>query len=365
MKQLCTVLWASALAEFIQFKRNRTVLALALVQAITFLFLVSLFGMTGALAPTAVIDNDHGAYAQAFIEDLRSAHHSFTIKFMDEARATEAIKHGDLVAMIVIPSGFTDAISHGQPISLKVIVDNIDTDMTDDIQRALPSATMAFGKQSHLPGLHVQTQETDLISNDTGFIHYLIVSGLVLAAFTISGILSAVAVAREYEGGTARMIAVSPVHPLVPMLGRVLATSIVSALAASLTVAVALLGYGIVPAHPFEMAAALICCIVIFALVGMALGACLKRTLPVASLVFGIALPLFMVSGSYEPERFDGNLIWSIAHFSPVYYAVGILEHSVHNLHVTPESVSLNFLALGGWALLALLGAGLCVRGAH
>jgi ABC-type Na+ efflux pump permease subunit len=152
--------------------------------------------MTGARAPTAVIDYDHGAYSQALIENLAAAHHSFTLKFMDEAQATKAIKRGNLVAMIVIPPGFTDAISHGHVIPLKVIVDNIDTDMTDDIQRALPSAIIAFGKQSRLPFIHVQVQEKDLIDHDTDFIPYLVVSGLVLAAFTISAILSAVAVAR-------------------------------------------------------------------------------------------------------------------------------------------------------------------------
>ena len=150
------------------------------------------------------------------------------------------------------------------------------------------------------------------------------------------------------------MLALSPVNPLVPLIGRVLATNVVATFAVSLTVGVAVFGYGIVPAHPLEMAAALLVCIFIFGCVGVALGAAMKRTLPVASLVFGMALPLFMVSGSYEPERFDGNLIWTIAHCSPVYYAVGILEHAAHGLRVTPETVAANFLALACWAIVSL-----------
>src|SRR5450759_4146554 len=165
-------LLGGARAEFMQLKRSRLLVALTVVQAVTFLFLVSLFGMTGSRAPTAVIDYDQGVHARAFIEKLKSAHHSFAVRTMDEAAAMDAIHHGNLVAMIIIPRGFTAAISRGQTIPLKVVVDNIDTDMTDDIQRALPSAIGAFGRGLRLPGIHAQTEEVDLIDHDTDFIPY-------------------------------------------------------------------------------------------------------------------------------------------------------------------------------------------------
>jgi len=362
MNPVIRALLGSAQAEFIQLARARSLVILTVVQAVTFLFLVSLFGMTGARAPTALIDYDKGMYAQIFVQNLKTAHHSFTIIPMDEETANRALAHGNLVAEIIIPAGFSDAMSQGKTVPLKVIVDNIDTDMTDDIQRALPSAIIQFAKQIKLPGIHVQVAEHDLIDHDTDFIPYLVVSSLVLAAFTISGILSAVAVAREYETGTAAMLALAPVHPIVPLVGRVLATCAVSMGALAITCCVAVFGYGIIPKHPFEMAATLASCVIIFGCIGVALGAGMKRTLPVASLVFGIALPLFMFSGSYEPERFDGNTIWTLAHFSPVYYAVGILEHAAYGLIVTPESVSLNFLYLLGWAVGALLVAAIFTR---
>ena len=343
-----------AAAEFIQLRRSPLLVALTVVQAVTFLFLVSLFGMTGARAPTALVDYDLGGRAQAFIQDLKQAHHSFTIKPMSENQARDALEHGNLVSMIVIPRKFTYLISSRRNVSLEVVVDNIDTDMTADIQRALPSAIVAFGKRLNLPGIRVRVEETDLIDHDTEFIPYLVASALVLSAFIIAGNLSAVAVAREYESGTSTLLCLSPVHPLAPIFGRLLAVSLFSLATLVLSVCVAIFGYGIVPAHPLEMAFALAACVFIFGCLGAALGAALKYTLPVSSIIFGLALPLFLVSGSYEPERFDGNLIWGIAHFSPVYYAVGIIEHAVHNLKVTPETVGQNFLALGMFGLFFL-----------
>jgi uncharacterized protein YjbI with pentapeptide repeats len=118
--------------------------------------------------------------------------------------------------------------------------------------------------------------------------------------------------------------------------------------------AVTILGYHIIPAHPLEMVGVILLSIAIFSCIGAALGVAIKRTLPVASLVFGLSLPLYICSNSLEPQRFDGYPIWLIAHISPVYYSVGILEQAFHDLQVTPESVPTNFLFLLGWAAIML-----------
>ncbi len=273
-----------------------------------------------------------------------------------------AIQRGALVAIITIPKGFSDAIAHGMTVPLEVVVDNIDTDMTDDIQRALPSAIVAFGRDAHLPGIRVHSTEVDLIGHDTDYIAYLVVSALALDAFLVAGILGAMAVAREFESGTVQMLAVAPAHPLAPLAGRILTTDAVAALSMLVTTALVVGIYRVVPVHPLELIAVLLACIVIFGCVGAALGALLKRTLPVASLTLGLTLPLYIGSGSLEPIRFDGNLIWKIAHLSPVYYAVGVLQDAFHGLQVTPEPAVVDFLALIGWAIAALLLARMSLR---
>ena len=169
-------------------------------------------------------------------------------------------------------------------------------------------------------------------------------------------------VAREFESGTATLLWLSPIPFLIPLLGRVLATMVISTLAIGMATGVVVFGYGVTPRYPLQLASVLLVCIVIFSCLGVALGAMIRRTLPVTSLIFGLALPLYLISGSYEPERFDGNLIWGIAHLSPMYYAVGIAEHAVHGFQVTPESVTVNYLILFGWALLALFCAWYATR---
>lgn len=356
MKGWRRILWEGARAEAAQLRRSPLLVALAVVQAVTFLLLVSLFGLTGSRAPTGIVDNDHTPLAQHFLDDLSNAHRSFALRPMPASAAERALRSGDLVAVITIPAGFSSALLHGDTVALPVDIDNVDADLTDDVQRALPSAILAFGHQLGLPGIRVQPAERDVIGHDTGFIPYLVVSALALDALVVAGVLAAICVAREFETGTGRVLALTPVHPLLPLAGRLLTTAAVSILALGVTTAIVVLLYGVTPVHTLELVLGLSACVSIFTCFGAAVGSLIRRTLPVTALIFGLALPLYIDSGSLEPERFDGDVIWGIAHASPVYYAVGVLEHAFHALLVTPEGVFMDVLALIAWAAAALSG---------
>src|SRR5439155_19726804 len=109
--------------------------------------------------------------------------------------------------------------------------------------------------------------------------------------------------------------------------------------------------YGVHPQNMVGTLGALALCTVIFAALGACVGNALKRTLPVATLFFGLALPLYIDSGSLEPERFDGGKLWLVAHLTPVYAAVGVLQKAVHGFAVTPEpvAVDLGVCSCGRW----------------
>lgn len=349
-------------AEILQLRRSPLFVFLTVIQAITFLLLVSLFGLTGSYAPVALLRNDTGPYAQQFIAMLASTHHSFDLKQMDSASATAALHRGDIVGILTIPEGFSDAVLYGRDTTIPIAVDNVNTDMTEDVQRGLPSAIVRYGQQLQLPGIHVHVQEQDLIPHDTDFISYLVVSGLALNAFVIAGILSATAIAREFESGTARLLSVAPCAAFFPLAGRAAATTALAGVCLLLPLALVVFGYHVVPLHPIAALGTLLLCTLLFSCLGIVFGALMKRTVPVASLIVGLSLPLYLCSGALEPERFDGSLLWQIAHLSPVYQAVGLLEMAFHGLQVTPESTAVNLAALVGWMAGMLVLAGLLLR---
>ncbi len=138
------------------------------------------------------------------------------------------------------------------------------------------------------------------------------------------------------------------------LAGKLFAAGAVSSVAVGVAGAIVMAAYGVSPANVPAMAAGLVLCVAIFTCLGACAGALLRRSLPVAATLFGLALPLYLDSGALEPERFDGPRVWALAHASPVYFAVGVLERAGHGLQVTPESAAWDVGILCVWAVVAM-----------
>ena len=341
-----TICCMSALLELAHLNRNRAFAALSALAAVSFLVMVSLFGLTGSYAPVAVIDLDQGPEAQRLIDALLAAHHSFRLEPMSAQQAAAKLSTGRLVGIITIPENFSADVDRGRTIAIDVQIDNVNVDQTNDVQRALPAAIVDFGRKHQFPGLRAQMVEHDVLPRDTGYIPYLAVSALALDAMLIAGILGALATSREWERKTVKMLRLSPAPPGAVLAGKLTVAGSVAGAALLVTVLAIVWIYGVVPVAPWATLFTLLACVAIFTCFGAWLGASLKRTLAAVPLLFGLIMPLYVDSGALEPTRFDGEAIWRIAHLSPIYYAVGVLEWAYHGVRVTPEPIYLDLLIL-------------------
>jgi ABC-type transport system involved in multi-copper enzyme maturation permease subunit len=353
MTPTLTALGGGFRAELQSLRRSRLLIVLTVAEAVTFLVLVTIFGLTGNHVPTAVVDRDGGQLARQWAQEMSATYHTYGLRYMDASSAEQALAQGDVAAILWIPAGFSQHMAHHTMIRIHFVVDNVNADLTNEVELGISPAARAFAVTHRFPGIRVVTTEQDAVKNEVGFIPYLVVSALALATFVVAGTLAASAVAREFEARTLAYLKLSPTHPMVPLAGRLLATGAVSAVAVGVAALVVVAGYGVAPQHPAELAAGLLLCVVIFSCIGAGIGTLVRRTLPLSALIFGLALAFYLDSGSLEPARFYGNRLWAVAHTSPVYYAIGILQNAVHGIQVTPESVAVNFAALIGWALVA------------
>ena len=351
------VFGASLRLELARLVRARLFLAVALLQAVGVLILVSMFGLTGSRAPTAYVDQDHGFLAARFAYYLEHDYSSFDLRPMGAGEANAQLQAGRLVAVVTIPPGFTDRVARGWTVAIDVAVDNVNVDLADDIQRALPAAASHFARDRGLPEIRVTMWERDALTRDTDFVPYLVVSALALDALLLAGVLAAISVAGEWEGRTLRVWRLAPGGPGALLAGKVAAVGLLAGLGMASAAAVVMLTYGVRPVHPAESAGAVVACVLVSACLGAWLGAWLKRTLVAVPIVFGMSIPLYVDSGSLEPVRFDGDLIWVLAHGTPLYYLVGLLEWGFHGLLVTPESPLVDLAVAASLAVLAFVGA--------
>ena len=226
-----------------QFMKGPLLIVLTVVEALTFLALVSLFGLTGSKAPTALVVNDHSPLTVSFVQDLAKDHDSFRLEPTTLAIAKQRLAAGSVVDILTIPKGFGASVAAGRTVVLPVTIDNVDTDLTDDIQRAFPAAIQTFGLQHHFNGIRLAPVEHDLLSYDTAYVPYLVVSALGLDALVVAGALGATAMAGEWENKTLvhRRLS-SPMSGL--LVGKLIAVVIPATLAVWVAALLVFFGYG-------------------------------------------------------------------------------------------------------------------------
>ena len=333
---------------------QRGFIAVSAIAALNILVMVSLFSLSGSFAPIAVVNLDQGDASRQFIHAMETAHHSFRIREMTESAAAKSLRQTEIVGIVKIPANFSVEVARGATVPLNVTIDNVNTDLTHDIQRALPTAIVDFGHENKYEGVRAVVVEHDVMQADVDYTSYLAVSALALDAMILGGIIGAMLITREWEEKTIDFLLLTPAHFFAVVAGKVFTASVFTSVLLSATLLALWFISGLKVQSYFAAELSLLLCVVIFTCVGTWLGALLKKSMAVVPLLFGFSIPFYILSGALEPARFDGEAFWTIAHLSPMYYAVGVLEWAFHGLHVTTESIAFDFTALSLFAMLCL-----------
>ena len=339
------------------FVRTPMTAFLVLLLPINLLLLLSLFALTGYNAPTALVMGEDTSLARSYVQALEDTHNSFELRRMSLEDAQLELRHARLVAILEVPRGFEAAVNSGATVPINLTLDNVNLDLAEDVRRAVPAAAAIFAARNAFPEVRIQADMRNVLPRDTGYVEYLGVSAVALAACIAGGVLGGTVTAREWELGTARLAQLAPGGAAPVLAGRLGAAALVGVLASAVTALIVWFGYGVRPAHPVEVATTLVATVFACTMLGGLVGAGLRRVLPVAPLLIGLLLPFYLDSGALEPQRFDGEWLFALAHLMPTYYAVGSMEHAYHGLVVTPEPrwLLLGTLVAGGAAAIALL----------
>ncbi len=328
---------------------------------VNFLILFSLFAISGGQAPTAVVMLDKGTYAQQFYHAMATAH-SFQLQTSSAQQAQNLIESGRIVAVITIPADFDTNIRQDQPVQVGVEINNLNTDFTNDIRRAVPLSITSFYAKAFPHVISVVPNEQDLYSQDTGYIPYLTVSILVIA-LVVGGLLqSGTAAAREWENSTMKELLLSPASRWAVVLGKMLGAAVMSLLSVLVVLAVLILLIGVYPVHWGAMIGFTLLTLLIFIAAGTLLGTLLKQRQAFIALAFGLSIPLFFLSGAFGPISFGTPAIAVLAQIFPVYYAIVLQQYAFHGFDLNTYGVGINTLILVGYALLFIILAAIVLR---
>jgi ABC-type multidrug transport system permease subunit len=333
------VIRAVALKDIRSSLTERLFTTISVIIPLNFLILFLLFVLTGGEAPTAVVLEDQGAYAQQLLQAMAGAH-SFIIHETSADEAHSLMHQGRIVAIVTVPAGFDDALQSGQAVELPVVVNNLNVDFTNDIRRALPLAITEFYAQRFPQQVVVRAEEVDLHARDTGYIEYLSVS-IVVVSLLIGGLLQAGSnVAREYETGTIKELLLAPASRWAIEVGKVLAALALTTLSAGVVLAVVVFVLGVWPAHWPAVVFFTLLVMLSFVALGVLAGTIVRRRTTVIPLSIGLGLPVFFISGAFGPVEWGTNVLATIARLQPVYYAIGVFQYAFHDFQTTQLPLS-------------------------
>lgn len=356
------VIWTCMKKEIKSALTQRTTVIIGVFLPVNFLVLMSLFALSGGQAPTAVVMHDTHPYAQAFYDAMAHAH-SFRLQTANAQEAQDLLHAGKIVAVVTIPADFDTRVQQNQPVQVDVQINNLNTDFTNDIRRAVPlSITIFYGKVfPHL--VTVTAREYDLHAQDTDYIPYLTVSILVIALMVGSLLQAGMPAAGEWEQATIKELLLSPASRWAIVVGK-MAGALVMALASVVVIlATLILLFGVWPLHWGEVLGFTLLITVIFIAWGTLLGTLLKRRQAFTALAISSSLPLFFISGAFGPISFGNNVVVSVlAQIFPMYYAIVLMQHAFHGFDLNTYGLGTNVLVLCGYALALIVLAALVLR---
>jgi len=344
------VIWACLKKDLKSARSEPLFTLVSILLPLNVLFLMSLLVVSGGLAPTAVVMQDSGPLAQQFYRAMNQAH-SFVLQQATASRANALIEEGKIVAIVTIPADFDVRIRQHQSVVVGVQINNLNTDFTNDIRRAVPLAITSFYAGAEPSIVTITPQERDAYPQDLGYIPYLAVPILVIGLMVGGMVQAGTAAAVEWERETMKELLLSPANRLAILLGKMLAAFLSSLAGAAVVLIVLIVALGVWPVHWGELIGFTLLILVLFTAWGTLLGTWLKRRTPLATLAIGLCVPLFFLSGPFGPISFSAPIEQLVARIFPVYYAIVVLQHAFHGFTLNTSGIGINTLVLVAYVL--------------
>jgi ABC-2 type transport system permease protein len=393
-------LTAVAVKEVRQTARDKRTLALLLVApALQLVLLGYAVNLDTKHIQLFVADADGTAVSRAFVDGL-TAGDTFVLAGSSALAedALRAVENAEVAVGLVIPSGFSRAVARGEPTVVQALTDGADSNRAIVAQNAIASHASLFGKEPALaqaersrarepaplghtapeegspatpkappsaplglasgtsaPG-QVQVEPRLLYNPTLNSRHYFVPGVGATLLMIITSIVTAMGLAREKEQGTLEAVIVTPIPPLVLVLGKMLPYAIIGLLDLTLVLVSGAGLFGVPMRGPLLL---VFTGGLLYMLTTLGLGlyiASVARTQQQAFVMaFSLMLPMVLLSGFVSPIANMPQWLGAITVFDPMRHFVeilrGVLLRSATFSDMAPELVALAGLGLAVFLL--------------
>ncbi len=358
------IIWAIMRKDILIWLRTPTNIAATILPALALLLIQALGSAAVGRSPVALVVADPGPQAAQIATSIQHAD-VFRLTVTNSTRAQILLHDLQVVAIITVPAGFSQAVQAGEKATVDVTVNNLNLDFTNDIRRAVPDTiTQYYQTQGPTSPIKVTMQQYNLRPHDVQLFQYTVLPTLILLLMVAGLISGGVAAAREWEARTIKEMLLSPTTHTDVITGKVLAGFTTTfGLGLLIFMLTALLGW-ITPTGIFWLTGLFVIALValLSAGLGVMLGALAQRVQPVIAITVNAALYLFFLAGGTGVLSFEPQWLQTIAIFDPLTYGVHALQMAV--FYQSADLLGRDLLVLVGTVIVALsLGVAAMRRG--
>ena len=327
--------------------------------------LVLIFGYTVTNefkgASIAVVDEAKDELSQALIEHLTASGHFELVEYSNNVfTLEESFKAGRAKLGIIIPNQFESQFYSDKQTSIQLIADATEPNYATTLTNYASQMIRSFQIQkSEAPSLPYQVDiETRMFYNPQLVGAYNFIPGVVaLILMLICAMMTSLTIAKEKETGTMDLLLVSPLPPLLIIIGKVVPYVVLAFIDALVVFA---MGYYIFEVPILGSLPLLLGLCLLYLMVALALGvlistrAATQQAAMMASL-FTLLMPTMLLSGFIFPIASMPKILQYISQIIPAKYFIEI-EKSLMLKGAGWEAISYPAMIIG-IMMIVLLGA--------
>ena len=326
--------WAFVKKEFFHIFRDKQTLLILFGLPIA---LIMIFGYVVSNeikdVQIAIFDQSKDATTQKITNKLLSSGYFILNMNLDNADEIEAVfRKGKVREVIIFEPDFANNLEKNGIANIQIIADASDANTANLVVNYTKAIIFDYLKEINInKKLPLQIKpQVRMIYNEELKSSYMFVPGtMALILMLVSAIMTSISIAREKELGTMEVLLVSPLKPLLIILGKVtpyIALSFIN------TITIILLGYFVFGVPVKGSIVLLIGECMLFILMALSLGiliSTVSKTQETAMFVsmFTLLLPTILLSGFIFPIENMPDILQWLSHIVPPKYFIIIIKN--------------------------------------
>jgi ABC-2 type transport system permease protein len=217
--------------EMLHIVRDKRTLAVTFLMPVMQLFLLGYSATTDVdYLRTAVLDADRSSQSRELVEAYRaSSYFDITAYVSSEEELAQMMDQGAVRAGLIILAGYGADVSAGEVASVSFVIDGSDPNVATTVLAASQQVGQAVGTRIIERRLGISPEDMMAVevrpriwyNPEMKSADFMIPGVIAMILFTITMLLTAMAIVREREQGTIEQLIVTPIRPIELIVGKV------------------------------------------------------------------------------------------------------------------------------------------------